>query len=210
MSALSNSVLRRDSEFRIPTFEQIKDTLAGKLPGSIDDLKAVLLDRLEIVQDYIRNGDTDAWEAFWDKDAPKDENTCRDRLLDHLRPQIPIEINFLLEITMPEANRADIVAIYREYGLPVEIKGQWHSNLWDAASVQLIEKYARDWRADDRGIYLILWFGRVARKNLVKHPEGLSRPKSPDELREMLIARLAPAERARIEVFVLDVSKPQT
>lgn len=202
--------LRRDTEFRTPTFEQIKRTLAGGLPENIDDLRAVVMDRLEIIQDYLRNGDTNAWEAFWENNKPKNENTCRDRLLDLLRPRLPLEITFLPEITMPEANRADIVAIYRGYGLPVEIKGQWHSNVWNAASVQLIEKYARDWRADDRGIYLVFWFGSVAGKNLVKHPDDRPRPTSPDALREMLVTRLSPAERAKIDIFILDVSKPKT
>jgi hypothetical protein len=201
--------LRRDAEFRVSTFEQIKQTLAGGLPGSIDDLKAMIMDRLETIQDYVRNGDTNAWEAFWNNDKPKVENTCRDRLLDQLRLRLPLEINLLPEITMPEANRADIVAVYRGYGLPIEIKGQWHTEAWNAASVQLIEKYARDWRADDRGVYLVLWFGKIPRKNLPKHPEFLSPPSSPDQLRDMLVARLAPAERTRIDVFVLDVSKPK-
>jgi len=200
--------LRRDAEFRTPTFAHIRETLAGTLPGGIDDLKAILLDRLDLVQDYIKNGDTGAWEAFWTGDKPKSENTCRDRLLDQMRAKAPVEINFLPEITMPDVSRADIVAIYRDFGLPVEIKGQWHNNVWDAASVQLIEKYARDWRAYNRGIYLVLWFGNVPGRNLPKHPEGLSRPTSPDALREMLLDRLSATERARINVIVLDVSKP--
>jgi hypothetical protein len=200
--------LRRDTEFRVPAFGEVKQTLSNGLPGSIDDLKSMVLDRLETIQDYLRNGDTDAWEAFWINDKPKDENTCRDRLLDQLRPRLPREVNFLPEITMPEANRADIVVIYREYGLPIEIKGQWHRKVWNAADVQLIEKYARDWRADDRGIYLVLWFGNVPRKNLPKHPDGLPPPSSPEALRQMLLNGLLPAELAGIDVFVLDVSKP--
>lgn len=201
--------LRRDAEFRVPTFNEVKQTLSNGLPGNIDDLKAMVLDRLEAIQDYLRNGDTDAWEAFWTNDQPKNENTSRDRLLDQLRAKLPLEITFLPEITMPEASRADIVVIYREYGLPIEIKGQWHGKVWNAASVQLIEKYARDWRADDRGIYLVLWFGNVARKNLPKHPDGLPIPSSPKDLRQMLIKGIPLAERARIDVFVLDVSKPK-
>jgi hypothetical protein len=201
--------LRRDTEFRVPTFNEVKQTLSNGLPGSIDDLKAMTIDRLELVQDYLRNSDTKAWEAFWGKDKPKNENTCRDRLLDQLRPRLPVEINFLPEISMPEANRADIVVIYRGFGVPVEIKGQWHSEVWNAASVQLIEKYARDWRADDRGIYVVMWFGDVPGKNLPKHPDSLSRPSSPNELREMLVARLKSTERTSVDVFVLDVSKPK-
>jgi hypothetical protein len=201
--------LRRDTEFLVPTFNEVKQTLSNGPPGNIDDLKAMVLDRFETVQDYLRNGDTGAWEAFWINDNPKDENTCRDRLLDQLRPRLFLEVNFLPEITMPEVNRADIVVIYREYGLPIEIKGQWHTKVWNAASVQLIQKYARDWRADDRGIYLVLWFGAVPGKNLPRHPGGLPPPSSPQELRQMLIDRLPSAERARIDVFVLDVSKPK-
>ena len=199
---------RRDAEFHVSSFTQVKETLAGKLPGNIDDLKAIILDRLELVQDYVRNGDTDSWETFWNGDKPKNENTCRNRLLDLLRPQTPIEVNFLPEITMPEVNRADIVAVYLNYGVPVEIKGQWHKNVWDAASVQLIEKYARDWRAEDRGIYLVIWFGNVRGQNLPNHPDGLPRPSSPEELRSMLLARLNSTERTRIDIFVLDASKP--
>lgn len=201
--------LRRDSDLHVPSFSEIKNTLAGRLPANIDDLKAVLLDRLETVQNYIRTGDTQAWEAYWNGETPKNENTCRNRLLDQLRDKVTAEINFLPEVTMPDATRADIVATYLGYGVPVEIKGQWHPNVWNAASVQLIEKYSRDWRADDRGIYLVLWFGRVEKKNLPKHPAGLAAPKSSGELQQMLVAGLSPTERTRIDVFILDVSKPK-
>jgi hypothetical protein len=180
--------------------------LASGLPGSIDDLKAMILDHLEGVQDYLRNGDTDGWEAFWNGDSPKEENTCRHRLLDALRPRIRPEIVLLPETLMPEAKRADIVALYHAAGVPIEIKGQWHSQVWDAANVQLIEKYARDWRAHGRGIYLVLWFGKIAGKNIPKHPDGLPAPSSSAQLRDMLVDRLTEAERSRIDVFVLDVS----
>jgi hypothetical protein len=199
---------RRDAEFQVPAFKEIKQTLANGLPASIDDLKAMVMDRLDVTQDYLRNGDTNAWEAFWNGERPKGENTCRDRLLDQLRPRLPLEINFLPEITMPEAGRADIVAVHCGYGLPVEIKGQWHPEVWNAASVQLIEKYARDWRADDRGIYVVFWFGKVSGKNIVRHPASLPPPSSPDQFRDMLLATLTPGERARIDVYVIDVSKP--
>jgi hypothetical protein len=88
----------------------------------------------------------------------------------------------------------------------VEIKGQWHKDVWDAPSEQLIELYTKDYRANGRGIYLVLWFGPVAGKNLVSHPDRRPRPGSPEELRQMLLERLAPSERARVDVVVLDVS----
>jgi hypothetical protein len=200
--------LRRDKEFVAPSFEQIRNTLKGGPPGTIDDLKALLLDRLETVQTYLRNADTDGWEAFWVGDKPKDENTCRDRVLDALRPRVPQDIDLFPECLMPEKNRCDILAIHHGKGLPIEVKGQWHKEVWNASQTQLDDQYGRDWRADGRGIYLVLWFGPTKGKNLTSPPDGLARPKSPEELATALSGRLTDSERARIDVFVLDISKP--
>jgi len=200
--------LRRDTEYRVPSIAEVKTLLSGGLPGTIDDLKAVALDALERVQTYLRFGDTQAWEALWASDEPKDENTCRDRILDNMRRYVPGAIALMPETRMPEAKRADIVAIYNGNGVPMEFKGQWHSDVWDASSVQLIEQYTKDWRADGRGIYVALWFGDVARKNIPKHPGGQPRPRTPDEFRRMLIERIDSSERARVDVVIIDVSKP--
>ena len=200
--------LRRDKEYRVPTFSRIKDVLANKLPATIDDLKALTLDKIDEIRDYVRNGDTDAWDAFWNESKPKDENTCRHRLLDLLRGKLNSDIHFLPETLMPEAKRADIVVLYSEFGLPIEIKGQWHPEVWNAAAVQLIQQYARDWRADDRGIYLVFWFGNVPGKNLPSHPDGITRPSSSEELENLLVDRLPDNEKDRISVVVIDVSKP--
>jgi hypothetical protein len=198
--------LRRDTEYRVPSFAGVKSTLSGGLPETIDDLKAVTLDAIETVQGYLRQGDTTAWKAFWSGDKPCDENTCRDRLLDVMRGHLPKAIAAIPETRMPDAKRADAVAIYNGMGLPMEIKGQWHNNVWDAPSEQLIELYTKDYRANGRGIYLVLWFGPVAGKNLVSHPDGKPRPAKPEELRQMLFERLDASERSRVDIVVLDVS----
>ena len=198
--------LRLDNEYVPPTFEQIKHTLADSAPGTIDDLKALIVDHLVLTQEYLRNADTDGWEAFWESTGPKVENTCRDQLLDVLRPRVP-QVELIPERLMPEKNRCD-VALHDGKGLPIEVKGQWHSEVWNASQTQLYEKYGRDWRADDRGVYLVLWFGHVGKKNLTANPDGLPAPTTPGELKAMLEARLSELERARIEVVVLDVSKP--
>lgn len=201
---------RRDSEYAPPPFEDLKQTLAGGLPGSIDDLKALLLDSLIGLEEYIRHSDTRSWESFWDKDRPKPENTCRDRLIDLLRPRMAPEIMILPETAMPEMRRADFVATCRQMGLPVEIKGQWHAEVWNATVTQLIDRYAHDWRASGRGVYLVLWFGKVPGLNLPRPPDGSARPRTPSALREMLIDRLPCEARSRIDVIVLDLSKPQS
>jgi hypothetical protein len=199
--------LRRDTEYSVPSFAEVKSTLSGGLHETVDDLKAVTLDGIETVQLYLRQGDTTAWTAFWSGGKPCDENTCRDRLLDLLRGQLPKAIAAIPETRMPDARRADAAAIYNGMGLPVEIKGQWHNNVWDAPSEQLIELYTKDYRAKGRGIYLVLWFGPVAGKNLVSHPDGRRRPGRPEELRQMLLDRLDAMERSRIEIVVLNVSR---
>ena len=199
--------LRWDREFAVPTFEQIKSVFTSSVPVRVDDLRALLVDCLEDFQIYVQHGDTRGWEAFWALDKPKNENTCRDRLLDLLRPRIRSEIALMPETTMPDVKRVDINAILGQIGVPVEIKGQWHPSMWDAASVQLDESYTRDWRADGRGIYLVLWFGVIEGKNLQAHPDGVELPSTPSDLRTMLVDRLSESQRSRIDVVVLDLSR---
>ena len=63
-------------------------------------------------------------------------------------------------------------------------------------------------RRDGRGVYIVLWFGNVPRKNVPKHPDGLPRPKTPGELERMLRDRLPEARRSSIDIFVIDLSRP--
>ena len=89
----------------------------------------------------------------------------------------------------------------------MEIKGQWHPDIWDAACEQLDAKYTRDWHAEGRGAYIVMWFGDVPGKNLPGHPKGLLRPKTPCELRKLLVDRIPESRRSDIDVFVIDVSR---
>ena len=155
--------LRRDAQYLVPSFAEVKSALAGDLPVTIDDLKALTLDAIDTVQLYLRQGDTTAWRAFWSKGSPHDENTCRDRLLDVLRGHIPKAIAALPETRMPDAKRTDIAVIYNGMGLPVEIKGQWHKDVWNAPSEQLIDLYTKDSsreRARKFNPRLLVWTSR--------------------------------------------------
>lgn len=71
-----------------------------------------------------------------------------------------------------------------------------------------IRAYLHDWHAEGRGAYIVLWFGDVPGKNLPAHPDLLARPKTPDDLRSMLIDRLPEKLRDVIDVYVVDVSRP--
>jgi hypothetical protein len=198
--------LRRDTTYQVPTFQQIKSTLKGAAPDTIDDIKAVTLDALDLIQKYLRDGDTRGWSAYWDGGKPKTENDCRDRLLDDLRRYLPDPLLATPETAMPAGKRADIAIMMRALGLPVEIKGQWHPEVWTAPSGQLIERYTRDFRANGRGIYLVLWFSDDTFKPLTADPLDPTPPASPAEMRDRLIARLPKDERSKVEIVVLDVS----
>ena len=110
---------------------------------------------------------------------------------------------------MPSNKRADIVFKIGEAELPIECKGQWNRNVWSAAEDQLDALYLRDWRSGGRGIYLVYWFGSgvAANYQLRAPPAGKTPPTTPEELRQLIRERIAPARRAAIAVEVLDLSR---
>ena len=200
---------RRDFEYAAPDIADLQAVMADGLPETIDDMRAYLADRIETVQARIHHGNTDMWAVYWVDDQPRHEPFCRDRLVEQLSHELPRAIRIEPEGHMPGQRKADFVAMRNAIGLPVEIKGQWHREVWDAASDQLDAYYAREWRAQGRGVYIVLWFGNVPGKNLPGHPEGFDRPETPQALREMLIHRLPEARRLQIDVFVIDVTRPE-
>ena len=201
--------VRLDSEYTPPTVAHVRSVMTQGLPESVDDMRAYLLDRLDTLQAHMHASNTDMWEAYWANGKPRNENFCRNRLIDHISGSLPNSIRFEPEMHMLGQTRADIAAIRESIGLPVEIKGQWHEKVWDAATDQLDAKYARDWHAQGRGVYIVLWFGDAPGKQLRAHPDGLDRPNTPESLRLMLKDRLPEEKRSLIDVYVLDVSKPR-
>lgn len=209
----------RDHGYLPPTLEEIKATVQKGPPSNIDDLKAYALDQLQALQVRLQGSDVDDLNVFYSNAVqklkkgekrkplkPHDENYCRDRLVSFLRPHFHTEISLLPEVQMAHSKRVDIDVIIGALGVPVEIKGQWHKELWNAADTQLDNSYTKDWRADGRGVYLVLWFGNTPAKNLPPHPDGLAKPKTPAELQVMLVDRLTPAQQNYINVVVLDLS----
>ncbi|MDE0006065.1 MAG: hypothetical protein OXQ29_25520 [Rhodospirillaceae bacterium] len=200
---------RRDRDYSAPTIGELRSAVTDGLPESIDQMRAYFSDCIEILQKRIRGSNTNMWEAYWVDNRPQTELFCRNRMIEHISNQLPPSIRFEPEMHMPRQKRADIAAIGNSICLPVEIKGQWHRDVWNAACDQLDANYARDWQADGRGAYIVLWFGNVAKKRLKPHPDGLKRPETPDALRQMLVDRLPEERRFFIDVFVLDVTKPE-
>lgn len=200
---------RRDFEYSAPTIAEFRAVISEALPENVDDIRAWFADRLEIFREQVQGSETNMQDAYWnDTGKPRDEEYCRDRLIEHVAGPLPKSIRFGPESRMPARKRADIVLTRNATKLPVEIKGQWEKNVWNAVNDQLDALYTVDWQADGRGVYIVLWFGNIPGKNLPKHPDNLPRPKTPGELEGMLKDRLPEARQSLIDIFVIDLSRP--
>jgi hypothetical protein len=168
------------------------------------DLQAVMLENIQVAQDMIRGSDVDWYRGFFRENGRhKDEESCRDELIKMLRT-IDGQLEYIPESHGADDRRVDIVV--RANGrliLPIEIKGVWHRDLWTAADAQLDHRYVNDWRAE-RGIYLVLWFGDAVRGT----PAGIAVPRTPGELREALRATSGAAQAGRVDIVVLDLTRP--
>ena len=197
---------RVEQAYAPPTLKQISSILDAGPPANGADLQAVVLGALDTMQGWLRGNDVDWYRGFLREDGRhKDEELCRDELIKMLRA-IDNNLEYVPESHAADDKRVDIVVRANErLILPIEVKGQWHAKLWTAADKQLDHLYLNDWRAD-RGIYLVLWFGKVSL--LSKSREGAVQPTTPRGLREALIATSKAALAGRLEIVVLDLARP--
>ena len=214
VSTRKQRALRREIEFQHLNVSQTNLLLNNQQPANADDLKALTEVVLQEVSDWIRNGDTDDYRQYWNEGprrelkSPKHEEACRDALLSELRQHLA---RFGV---MPEAHRADdaradaVVAVggARGFEVPIEFKKNTSPDLWRAMHDQLIVKYARDPRADGRGLYVVFWFG--ADRKQPASPQG-AWPRTADELEARLRDTLSAEEARKIAVCVVDVAAPE-
>lgn len=176
-----------EDRYAPPPFRDFKAIMSERPPQGIDDLRATMRILLEEIQARVRADPQDSWRGFYkdDKKSPHDEERCRDYLLTMLGPR-PEHIELLPEGHMAADKRADIIALLNGMRLPVEIKGQWHGDLWHAADTQLDRLYTTDYAAERRGIYLVLWFGYTAPSRQLPRARGRGerRPASPAALKD--------------------------
>ncbi|MCY3817790.1 MAG: hypothetical protein OXH52_00275 [Gammaproteobacteria bacterium] len=202
-------VIRRNHEYRHPTFEQVIETLNGGAPANASDLTALVLDRLDYIETRMRSGNTDDWKQHWNEDGygrptePKPEQSCTRALLRELRLVLPTVLSVEPEVRYPDDARADIRVSHEDYHVPIEVKRNDNRKLWRAARTQLLAKYANDPATNGHGIYVVLWFGRDCTQ---RSPNG-TRPPTPDDLKQQIENTLTEEERRAIHVCVIDVSK---
>lgn len=190
-----------------PSLSGVRSVLLQGEPISIDDLQALVVDELELLQRRLKDGPTNGVLPFWNGDKPQDENYCRDRIVEHLTPYLEqkFKVRPHTEGTMPDSNRCDFLNTSGALDLPVEVKGQWHREVWTAALNQL-QNYTREYRAQGRGIYLVLWFGTIPRKNPPRI-HGKQSPQTAQEMESLLREQMEGKLSNFTRIFVLDVSR---
>jgi hypothetical protein len=209
--AAEQARIRVEATYSPPTLDELAAVVADAPPIAASDLQAVMIEELTVVQAMIKSDDAESWRGFFtETGVPLKEERCRDHLLGLLR-QGSDGITLVPEAHLAGDKEADIACEVGKLRIPIEVKGQWHQELWRGADAQLYALYAKDWRADGRGIYLVLWFGDCSESNKrLKLPgTGMAAPQSPGQLKEMLEEGSKASRDGGVVVFVLDLERPK-
>jgi hypothetical protein len=194
--------------FTPPTAEEIASMFEATGIASVEDLRALTVEELEWLQAWLRTAETDPLATYYHDGTHVDENTARNRVVDSLRHRMSaMNMPIVIEHHMAEGNRCDFTVSAMIEGrrrlLVVEAKGQWHPEVFSAASVQLNARYANHPDAEEQGIYLVFWFGPETKvADRVRH--GIA---TAAELRERIVDNMPPELRGRVDVAVLDLSR---
>jgi len=210
MKHLYSQQIRRRAEANkvLLPISGVRNILLKGEPTTHDDLQALLMDELEALQERIRYSSTNDILPYWEGDTPHDENYCRDRITSAINPYLErYNVRAHTEGTMPNSTRCDLLNTHDLVNLPIEIKGQWHGEVWTAAAEQL-QNYAREYHSDGRGIYLVLWFGYLG-PNHPKNPHGWTGqplPKTLKKMKELLVIKFEDVSE-KTKIITLDLSK---
>lgn len=202
--------------FKAPSSEEIVNLLDNDGVITVEGLRALILEELRIFQADLNGSETTSKDIFYNQQyitARKiefkrlGEVDATLRVADRLRLRLERKgITITPEHQLQNANRCDItfskMIDNQRRLLVLESKGQWHSELYTAASAQLSQRYSIHPHAEQQGIYFVLWFGsdeKVA--NITNH--GVS---SAQELKVILENKLPSDLKGHIDIFVLDIS----
>jgi len=200
----------REALFQAPDPAAVALVIANLSPANAADLKALVAQHLSDIETELRGADTHLVRQFWQKaevgQKPRDENYCRDLLLDRLRVRLgPLNISIAREQSKASDKRADMAADFMRAGqrisVPIEVKKESDNKLWTAWRDQLQRLYTIDPAAGGYGLYLVLWFGYHPRAT----PEG-AKPRNASQMRELIIERMPESDRHRLDVVALDLS----
>lgn len=195
------------------SLKDVRHILLNTKPQSHEDLQALILDMLENLQIKISSGQTSDYRTYWkhidlstsDKPLyiPHEENDCRNLIASPLELLFDnYEINIHPEGFRSSDKRCDLLVISENIAIPVELKGQWHSDVYKAAFTQL-QEYTKEPRAKGFGVYIVLWFGDCTKK------PASYRGKKPSTIEEMKSMLQECYKDLPLETkwFVIDLSK---
>ncbi|MCY0966643.1 hypothetical protein [Parathalassolituus penaei] len=209
LAALKRKQAHRD--FQPPKPAEIVRLLDHDDVVTVEGLRARVLQQLKTYQNEINGGELNQVRRFYE-DFKKPETYLREVrsaevIAEHLKWTLGGQFSVKIEDQTKAAQRMDITVSKtlsdKKHLLVIEVKGQWHPELYTAAKTQLKDRYSIHPDAANQGIYLVLWFGTHLEVNDRKH-----KITSADELKTSIEATLPNELRGAIDVFVLDVSNP--
>jgi len=214
LHAQSNQKVRyRESQFQHTNWKQALNTLKNQTPANVMDLYELLLDHLRDIANRITYENTDIYKQFWNENGngqilvPKPEESCRNFFLELLRARLhPLQIICEPEGHMVSSKRADIIISLPGIKIPIEIKRDYHRDVWRALNEQLDQLYTTNPDAAGYGIYLVFWFG-ASRPNAIPRPEKDTPPPVNATTMEDILNEAVPmVKRNRLSAIVIDVS----
>jgi len=117
------------------------------------------------------------------------------------------DVHDVVEHQLEDRSRCDLTVTRMVSGrarmLVIEGKGQWHRDLFTAASTQLANRYSMHPDADEQGIFFVVWYGP---HEVVAGRTGHG-CRSAAELQSTIEGHLPNELKGRIDVVVLDVSR---
>lgn len=212
--AKSNQIIRyRESQFYHADWKQAVSTLVNETPANVMDLYSLLLDHLRDISNRITYENTDIYKQFWNEDSygrtlvPKPEESCRHIFLELLRTRLnPLKISCEPEGHMVSDKRADIIVSLPGIKIPIEIKRDYHRDVWTALNGQLDKLYTKNPDAAGYGIYLVFWFGSARPNALPRLTKIMPQPENASAMENMLNQTVPVEKRDRLSAIVIDVS----
>ncbi|MBU2893955.1 ATP-binding protein [Colwellia sp. D2M02] len=201
------------TNFEAPSAAKIVDLLDNNAVITVEGLRQLVIQELQNYQKEIDGGEFNVADRYYTKDKSLNDvhldevrsvRIIAERLDTVLKPQ---NITIIPEFQTKNQNRIDFIAAKVIDGkrslLVIEAKGQWHPDLYSAASTQLYERYSIHHDAEKQGVYLVIWFGTDV-KVAARKAGNITTAK---ELKESIEKTLPLEIRGFIDVFVLDVSR---
>lgn len=195
-------------DFEAPSPQEIVALLDKGEVATVEGLRALLLQELQVYQAELDGSETTSKDIFYEKGERLNEVPATLRIADRMKLQLKGK-NIIVtpEHQLKDANRCDFTCAktigYQRQLLVTEVKGQWHPELYTAASEQLHKRYSIHPDAEQQGIYLVLWFGANEKVAGRKNTEI----NSANDLKQSIENRMPSELRGLIDIFVLDLSR---